>query len=391
MIWITVTYEDKKAEEAHAYTPGLKVKRSIIVEKIRRLPIKGEVLVEKGQKVDFDEIVARTAIQGEPMIIRMDELLGLNISDVPMFMLKKIGDKVEEGEVIARYSPFFGLFKKEIRSPITGTLESLSETTGQAIFRADPIPVEVNAYVKGRISEVLPGEGVVIQTKAAFIQGIFGIGGERHGELLIVADSSDAILTPDNILEEHKGKILVGGKLVTYEAMKKASDYGVKGIITGGIINQDITRFLGYEMGVAITGEEDINLTLVVTEGYGEMKISDRTFNLLKELNGKQVAINGATQIRAGVLRPEIIAPHEEVEDDIYDDVYDDELVRGMVPGTPIRIIADPYFGEMATVVSLPVQLHKVETRSLVRVLEAKLDNGETIIVPRANVEIIEE
>ena len=33
---------------AHAYTPGLKVLENTSVEKERRLPLKGEVLVEKG-------------------------------------------------------------------------------------------------------------------------------------------------------------------------------------------------------------------------------------------------------------------------------------------------------------------------------------------------------
>jgi len=42
--------EEKEAEEAHAYTPGLKVKRAMKVDKMRRLPILGEVFPKVGDK-----------------------------------------------------------------------------------------------------------------------------------------------------------------------------------------------------------------------------------------------------------------------------------------------------------------------------------------------------
>jgi hypothetical protein len=116
------------------------------------------------------------------------------------------------------------------------------------------------------------------------------------------------------------------------------------------------------------------------------MRMSSRTFSLLKEFDGHEAAINGTTQIRAGVLRPEIIIPHKLVLSK-----SEKELSRGMVPGTPVRIIGDPYFGKIGTVSSLPVQLKKVETGSDVRVVDVKLEDGEIVTVPRANVEIIEE
>ena len=70
---------------------------------------------------------------------------------------------------------------------------------------------------------------------------------------------------------------------------------------------------MGYRLGVAITGTENLDTSLVVTEGYGNIKMSERTYNLLKLHDGKFVSINGATQIRAGVIRPEIVIPLEKV------------------------------------------------------------------------------
>jgi len=194
------------------------------------------------------------------------------------------------------------------------------------------------------------------------------------------------MLTAEKLKPEHKGKILVGGSLATLESLKKAEELGVKGIIVGGIQGVDISDFLGYEIGVAITGHEDIDMTLVVTEGFGKMSMARRVADLLKEFEGYEVAINGATQIRAGVIRPEIIIPQEKYTSE----ADEEELAGGMKPGTPVRIIREPYFGKIGTVVSLPVHLQKIETESPVRVVEVKLEEGNAL-VPRANVEIIEE
>jgi hypothetical protein len=62
-----------------------------------------------------------------------------------------------------------------------------------------------------------------------------------------------------------------------------------------------------------------------------------------------------------------------------------------MVPGTPIRILRQPYFGAIGVVHSLPVELQALESESKVRVLNVELDDGQIVTVPRANVEIIEE
>jgi hypothetical protein len=382
----TKEMEDDISEEAHAYTPGLKVKRATTVDKLRRLPLLGKVFVEEGDLVEYSDIVARTEISGDPEIVKASVLLGVEPEDVTRHMQKGIGDKVEEGEVFASYNALFGLIKKQVEAPVTGTIESISEVTGQVIIRGSPIPVEIDAYIPGKVVEVLKDEGAVIETSAAFIQGIFGIGGETHGEIKLIAESNSDQVTPDKIMEEDKGKILVGGSMVDLESLKKAARIGVRCIVSGGIRHEDLTEFIGEEIGVAITGQEEVGLSLIIMEGFGKMNMSERTFNLLKRFEGYTASVNGTTQIRAGVMRPEIIIPHEEEVTD-----RGTELSSGMIPGTPIRIIREPYFGVIGKVDSLPVELQQLESESMVRVVKIELDDGRVVTVPRANVEIIEE
>lgn len=372
---------------AHAYTPGLKVTEKSIVRKTRRLPILGEVLVEKGKAVSPDVVVARTNIPGNPQTVNVANVLGVEPEDIADFMRKKEGDPVKRDEILAEYKSFFGWFKHNVKSPIDGTVEMVSTVTGQVTLREPPIPVEIDAYLDGVVEEVLPREGVVIRTEGAFIQGIFGVGGETQGIVRVAVSGPSDVLDENCFVKEDKGKIVVGGSLVTEGAIEKAAQVGAVGLVAGGIIDTDLIAYLGHDIGVAITGHEDIPLTIIITEGFGKMRMANRTFELFKNLQGFKASINGATQIRAGVMRPEIIVPGYQPKGQR----VAQDLSEGLIPGTLLRIIREPHFGALAEVVDLPPELQIIETEAHVRILRAKLqDSGKIVIIPRANVEIIE-
>lgn len=386
---------------AMAYTPGLKRKMVTLITKVRKLPIQGEVLVQEGEWVSYDTQIARTNLPGKINVLNAATILELGTSTgefeeerisigLSKYMLKKIGDPVEKGDVIARRTAFFGLFQKECRSPINGSLDYFSDVTGQILLREPPVPLNITAYIPGTVTKVLPNEGVVIETPAALLQGIFGIGGETHGEIKMLDPSQDDVLTEDQLTKEYVGKIVVGRSNVDGPTLRKAIEVGVKGIVVGGIRDADLSNFLGYDIGVAITGEEHMGLTLILTEGFGKMTMAAKTFNFLKTFEGQLACINGATQIRAGVIRPEIIIPIKEVTGEWRGD---EELLleEGLKQGLPVRIIGPPYFGALGHVTRLPIDLQTVETESEVRVLEVELEDRRRVIVPRANVELIEE
>jgi hypothetical protein len=112
-----------------------------------------------------------------------------------------------------------------------------------------------------------------------------------------------------------------------------------------------------------------------------------KTFELLNRFNGKKTSIHGRTQIRAGVIRPEIIVPLPFDETEL---VVKESSMPVLEPGTLIRVIRQPNFGKIAKVTGLPEELTKVESETLVRVLEAQFEDGSKMILPRANVEVIE-
>lgn len=376
------------SEESFAYTPGLAVTPLTYITRDRALPIKGEILVGQGQRVDFDTIVGRCYLEGAPYIVKVAELLGVEPEEVVRYLRVRVGDVVSKGSVLASYTAFLGLLKKSVESPVEGTVESFNEVTGHLTIRSPPRVIELRAYVRGTVLKVVPGESVTIGTPAAFVQGIIGFGGERHGEIELVSSSNQDVVGPDQIGEHHAGKIVVGGSLITYEALEKARKVGVAGVVVGGAKITDLERILGYRIGVAITGRENIGFTIVLTEGFGRLPMSKRAFEIFKENEGVEAAINGATQVRAGVIRPEVIIPKgEESLSGALEPLGEGRMKVGSV----VRIIRYPYFGEIGTVVELPVELHKIETESPVRVVKVRLQDGRVVLVPRANVEIISE
>jgi len=375
---------------AHAYTPGLRVTPWSVIQKERRLPLTGEVLVKKGDRVTAEQVVARTDLPGNVQPLKAASILGQHQQDLLEYMLKKEGEEVAKGEIIATAKSFFGLFKSHCFSPCDGAIESISTITGQVIIREPPIPVEVEAYIDGEVIDVIPDEGVVVETQGAFVQGIFGIGGEVHGDIHVAVASAEEPLTEAHLSGDVAGKVLVGGSQVTQDVLKKAIAKQVRAVVVGGMDAHELKDFLGYDLGVAITGSEQLGITLVVTEGFGRMTMAGRTFNLLRKFEGKRCSVNGATQIRAGVMRPEIVVSLSEAEADRGGERAF-SMSQGLQTGTPVRVIRAPYFGALGEVTELPPELEVVESGSKVRILKVRFADGEEALVPRANVEMIEE
>jgi len=371
---------------AHAYTPGLRVTPWAVIRRERRLPLRGQVLVRSGDHVGPQDVVARTELPGIVQILNLASRLGVDHARVPAALTKPVGADVRAGEVVAEASGLLGLSRRVVTAPADGFIESVSSVTGQLLLREPAVPVEVNAYVRGTVAEILPGEGVVVEARGALLQGIFGVGRETWGTIAVAVQAPDAELTPVRLRPEHRGHVVVGGAFVSYEALMRARELGVSAVVVGGFDDLDLRRLLGRDLGVAITGSEDLGVTLVITEGFGRIRMADRSWNLLSARAGRLASVSGATQIRAGVLRPEVLVP--EPEGSVTP--REEPAGVGLVVGSVVRAIREPYFGRVGRVRELPSELHRLETEARVRVLLVEFTaDGSHALVPRANVEVI--
>jgi hypothetical protein len=371
---------------AHSYTPGLTVADRTVVRRRRLLPLAGTVLVKVGDRVRSDEAVACAELPGKVYPINLANQLSIAPDEIKDYLVKKEGDSIRKDEILAENKPLIKWFKTEIRSPIAGTIESLSQVTGQVLLREPPRVLNLVAYVDGTVVETIPRQGVLVETTCSLVQGIFGIGGEVWGELHVAVASPDEPLEPTHLTPEMKGKIVVGGSFLSAETMAKAKALGIAGLVVGGIHDKDLRALLGYDLGVAITGTEQVGFTLILTEGFGAIPMASKTFKLLSAHAGQKASISGATQIRAGVIRPEIVIPQAAATGS----VAAQSQRAGIRLGDPVRVIRDPLFGRIGEVSALPSDLTKIQTESEVRVLEVKFPDGARTVIPRTNIEVIE-
>ena len=211
---------------------------------------------------------------------------------------------------------------------------------------------------------------------------------DLFGEVAIVAESPDQPLGAERLNPCHRGKLVVGGAYTTHEALQRARELGVAAVVVGGFDDQDLRELLGRDLGVAITGSEELGLTLVLTEGFGHIRMAERTWRLLEAHRGELASVSGATQIRAGVMRPEILIPRAPSAGATGEDPH----ATGLEVGSLLRVIRQPHFGRIGNVVELPPELRPLESEAKVRVLVVEFADDHTrAVVPRANVELIAE
>ena len=157
---------------ASAYTPGLTVSGDLVVRRVRRLPVKGEVLVAVGDRVAPGTVVARAQLPGILQTIRVAERLGIDPADVPGIVSVAAGDPIERDEPVAESKGLFGFFKQRVASDFSGVVEEVSPITGSVLVREPSTPIDVDAYLAGTVVEVMAEEGVIVETRGAMVQGI---------------------------------------------------------------------------------------------------------------------------------------------------------------------------------------------------------------------------
>jgi hypothetical protein len=93
----------------------------------------------------------------------------------------------------------------------------------------------------------------------------------------------------------------------------------------------------------------------------------------------REVSMSGVTQVRAGVIRPELIGPPVTVADD------DNSL---SIPGRVVKILCGRHMGSEALIVDEPVTPQHLPSGISTLIYRLKLiDSGDVITVPRVNVE----
>lgn len=352
-------------------------------ESIRRsLETPGKISVKKGEKVQAEDIIAEGALTSGFRSLALAEILGVKSKDADRFLLKKEGERVYPGEIIAKRRSFFGLSKRTVSSPIEGTFGGYDLESGFLRLEFLPQIQRLVATCEGEVEEVPDRKTVIISCFVSKILGVCGSGRTREGILKVIAQKDDFLL-PSAIDETSSGKIIVGGALVSKAALNKAITIGVSGIIAGGIGARDFFEIGGVSTSPFWTSS-DIGLTLVLTEGFGRRDISDEIFSHLAKNNGRYVLIDGD---QAVLTIPQLPGPREESLDKDRK-TYKDWVEREINIGDRVRIIDYDFLGLEGIVKSVGTKSTTILGGLETYMVEIETKKGK-IEVPYQNIEIL--
>jgi hypothetical protein len=359
----------------------------------RRLPHPGEVVVRVGQRVEPDEVVARAFVPGTPQIVNLARALMVAPARVERAMRREVGNKVAQGEVLASTGPLGG---RTCLSPLDGVIAAVDGETGYVTIVPDPATVELQATVRGVVMEVMPYEGLRIETPAAQIYGAFGVGQERAGVLrLLVTDPSEPIL-PEMLDARSAYAIIIGGSGISAAALQRAVKEQVRGVIVGGIDEAELRAFLGWDSlaqwrtGVRTwrvpASDPPQDLTLVVTEGFGIRPMSAPLFELLASHDRQEALIEGVTQLRAPLRRPRVVIPLSARTAGIQLEPPSPALR----PGAAVRLLDHDHMGEVGRVRAVSAAPRRLaSSRARVAAVEVMLEDKTTLMLPRPAVEAL--
>jgi uncharacterized protein (TIGR01319 family) len=324
----------------------------------RELAIPGQVFVNTGQIVATDTLVARSVRQFlRPFFLHVAEALAVPPAEVEKHLVKHIDDEVGIGDIVARTPR--RVTNRTYRSPVAGRVEKLlpggtlflrerpeeaREYTAVEVARQlDVQPDKLGPYlrvkpgdevdrglwlaavldggafkfvespVRGKVNRIdkhfgivlieplleelqvkawLPGvvenvsdRGCTVVCNGTVIAGVWGSGGETAGQLTF--SSVEA------------GKVVVRDFADT-AALTQAKERGAAGLICAGVNLQEAI-------------EPYPPFTIVVLEGFGDRQLTDAVRTILTGHEGRLTLLDGTTQLRVGVRRPQIILPETTV------------------------------------------------------------------------------
>jgi hypothetical protein len=342
------------------------------IRRERLLPVRGQVLVQPGETVGPVDVVARCMIPGRVRVVDASRALGVRREQTAKYLRKAVGDTVQADEVLAAARGLFGRLRPGCRAPVDGQIFAVRD--GLVLIEAAPTTFELRAHVSGQVTNVMPNIGVVITTSGALIQGTWGNGGEAEGVLKVLVDNPQKPLRARAIDVSCHGTVIVGGWLMEQEVLEQAKEAKVRGVIVGSV-DAAMSPFL-----------ESLSFPIMITEGFGNLPMSEKVFSLLHSNMGREAILTADTQMRWGAERPEVLIPLRSEEAVL----PEQPTLEPLQVGQQVRVARAPYLGALGTVTDLPVVPQTVESGARLPVAAVALEDEETIVVPLANLELIQ-
>ncbi|OGG27014.1 hypothetical protein A2960_02615 [Candidatus Gottesmanbacteria bacterium RIFCSPLOWO2_01_FULL_39_12b] len=226
-----------------------------------QLPITSgmKILVSEGDKIDINTVLAEIKTSDQNKMIQLSKLLNIKADQIPKYLVKIIGDEVNEGEIIAQKK---GLFSNYIiKSPLTGKIKEIDLKAGTMTL-IDRESKEINKLyspVSGRVA-VIEKANLSISIDGEVFKGKDGSGQDCLGELVYLPGENLSAL---DINHEVSKKIVL-----------------CQGLYEEGIVKLDVLEAKGIILKKKL---DDIPIPWI--------QISEEVFSKLTEYAGKTILL----------------------------------------------------------------------------------------------------
>lgn len=240
-----------------------------------------------------------------------------NVKNMREYVRVKEGDLVEYRQVIAGLQPFPGVpfYQNSVLAPCAGKVTKIDYENMIVIIEQCVSLINLKALYWGKVGEIIPHYGVKIEFSGYILPCAYGIGDVAYGRLRKITasededilfieylDSSDAL----GIIQKRPNGVIIGS--TDYETIEK--------------LRQN-------------------NITSVVIENFGIRHLNNECRDLLERCIDRNVIINGVTQLRAGVVRPQVLIP-----------AIRDEFGMGKNQSSHCRVIWGTHYGKEGKIIN---------------------------------------
>ena len=338
---------------------------SIVRERL--LPVSGKVSAHVNQRVNPTDVVAEASFAREHVLLDVARTLGVSANAADKMIKVKEGDRLMQGALVAEGR---GLFPRSIRAPRAGRV--MVAGSGQILMEVGDARIELRAGLPGLVTQVIPERGVVIRTAGALIQGVWGNGRIDNGLMTSLIEKPDDVLTADRLDVSLRGSVILGGHVRDADTLRIAGELPIRGLIISSLLSPLIS--IGYQMRYPI----------LVLDGFGTIPMNSAAFKLLTTNNKREVTVNAEHFDRYSGNRPEVIIPLPVTSEPEEPNPYEKFAVGQMV-----RMRRPPNTGMIGTISSLPRGLSALPSGLRAPAADVKLENGETVLVPLVNLEVV--
>ena len=228
--------------------------------------------VKTGDDVVSGQVIATKRGRGKDIEINVCETLDIKPGEAVKFILKRPGDKVEEGGLIAAKKGTLGIGGKGIVSKVCGTVFKIDEDLGilyirESQTRLDPAGEDIFSPVDG-VVELCDNKKIAIKTdKNAILADKVCGKGIIQGQLVLVNEGK--VEAQD--LKSEIGEKIILGRVFDRETISKSIALSVLGIISQNISDEEL---------------EDLRKKNIDTPIF---IINEENFEKLVKYNGKKI------------------------------------------------------------------------------------------------------